>query len=90
MEQKIDLISFLSRKKMSQADLSKALETTPANVNRWAKGDGAPGYELCVKLLQMGMTTKELFGIECPKNDAKEIDDLEKRVKEIIIKALSR
>lgn len=48
---------------MSQAELSKTLDTTPGNVNRWAKGDGVPSYELCRKLLLLGMTIEELFGI---------------------------
>lgn len=63
----MDLFSFLRRKNMSQADLSKALDTTPGNVNRWAKGDGVPSYDLCKKLLELGMTIGELFGIELSK-----------------------
>jgi DNA-binding XRE family transcriptional regulator len=51
---------------MSQADLAKSLDITPANVNRWAKGEGVPSYELCVKLLEQGMTTEELFGLTLP------------------------
>ena len=49
---------------MNQAELSKRLDTTPGNVNRWAKGDGVPSYELCVKLLRLGMTVEELFGVD--------------------------
>ncbi|WP_407444878.1 helix-turn-helix transcriptional regulator [Fibrobacter sp.] len=60
----MDLLKFLSRKDMTQADLAKALETSPGNVNRWAKNEGVPSYELCSKLLELGMTTEELFGIE--------------------------
>ena len=60
----MDLFSFLRRKNMSQADLSKALDTTPGNVNRWAKGDGVPSYDLCRKLLELGMTIEELFSID--------------------------
>lgn len=85
---RIDLFSFLARKKMSQADLAKALDTTPGNVNRWAKGDGVPGYELCVKLLELGMTTEELFGVSVPQDFG--TDDLETRVKDIIIRALQK
>lgn len=62
----MNLISFLSRKKMNQAELAKSLDTSPANVNRWAKGEGVPSYELCVKLLTLGMTNEELFGISQP------------------------
>ena len=47
MAHKIDLFSYLTRKKMSQSDLAKTLDTTPANVNRWANGEGVSSYELC-------------------------------------------
>lgn len=86
---KMNLFSFLSRRKMSQADLAKALATTPGNVNRWAKGDGVPGYDLCVKLLEMGMTTEELFGIAAKKEDISQ-DEFEHRVKEVLLKALAK
>ena len=48
---------------MSQADLSRELDTTPGNVNRWVKGEGVPSYELCRKLLILGATVEELFGV---------------------------
>lgn len=64
MPSNMDLFAFLRRKNMSQAALAKALNTTPSNVNRWAKGEGVPSYEICRELLLLGMTVKELFGIE--------------------------
>ena len=64
----MDIHSFLERKKISQADLSRELKTTPGNVNRWVKGEGVPSWELCRKLLLIGMTVEELFGIEYGKN----------------------
>ena len=73
MDKKIDLISFLGRIKMTQAELARRLETTPGNVSRWAKREGVPSYELCAKLLLLGMTVKELFGIdyvECVNNSS--------------------
>ena len=91
MERKLDLFSYLTRKKMSQADLAKSLDTTPANVNRWAKGEGVPSYELCVKLLEQGMITEELFGLTLPKQVSESDDlDLERKVKDIIIKDLQK
>ena len=76
---------------MSQADLAKSIDATPANVNRWAKGEGVPSYELCVKLLEQGMTTEELFGLTLPKQVSESDDlDLERKVKDIIIKALQK
>lgn len=64
---KIDLFSFLQRKKLNQADLARAVETTLGNVNRWAKREGVPSYELCEKLLVLGMSVKELFGEDADK-----------------------
>ena len=61
--------SFLRRKKMKQADLARSLETVPGNVTRWVKGEGVPSYELCAKLLSLGMTVKELFGIDYVEGD---------------------
>ena len=80
MAHKIDLFSYLTRKKMSQADLDKALDTTTSNVNRLAKGEGVPSYELCVKLLEQGMTTEELFGITILPEITME-DEFDRRVK---------
>lgn len=64
MPDTIDILSFLQRVNMTQAELSKALDTTPGNVNRWAKREGVPSFGLCKKLLELGMTPKELFGEE--------------------------
>lgn len=76
---------------MSQSDLAKSLDTTPANVNRWAKGEGVPSYELFVKLLEQGMTTEELFDLTLPKQVSESDDlDLERKVKDIIINALQK
>ena len=63
----MDILSFLERKKIRQADLSRMLDTTPGNVNRWVKGDGVPSWEICRKLLLLGMTVEELFGVEYSK-----------------------
>ena len=65
----MDIFSFLRRKKMKQADLARSLETVPGNVTRWVKGEGVPSYELCAKLLSLGMTVKELFGIDYVEGD---------------------
>lgn len=84
----MNLQSFLDRVNIKQADLAKAIDTSPGNVNRWAKGEGVPSYELCVKLLELGMTTEELFGVSTHKEIV--LDDLEARVKQILIRALEK
>lgn len=57
----MDFLKFLGRCGKSQAEIAKILNTSPANVNRWAKGEGYPSYELCAELLKLGMTIEELF-----------------------------
>ena len=64
MDFKMDIFSFLRRKNIKQADLSRLLKTVPGNVTRWVKEEGVPSYELCGKLLSLGMTVEELWGIE--------------------------
>jgi transcriptional regulator with XRE-family HTH domain len=43
--------------------LAKALGINPANVSEWEGGNGFPSYQVIKKLLEMGATVEELFGI---------------------------
>ena len=85
----INLLSFLKRKNISQAELAKTLNTTPANVNRWAKGDGVPSYELCKKLLEIGMTTEELFGLSISQNFEENEKDFSLKIRHALLQILS-
>ena len=62
----MEILSFLQRKGYSQTSLAEKLGTSSQNVNRWVSGVGVPSYELCKKLLELGMTIEELFGIDIP------------------------
>lgn len=84
----MNLDKYLERKKIKQADLARMIRTSPANVNKWAQKDGVPGYELCARLLEAGMTTEELFNVSVQVET--ETDDLEARVNEILAKALQK
>lgn len=64
MEVFMDILKFLSANKMSQADFASELETTGANVNKWVNGKGFPSYEMCRKILLMGMSVEDLFEVE--------------------------
>lgn len=72
----MDIIGFLSRKKLSQAELAVFLGVTSANVNKWVNGKGYPSYECCKKLLNLGISLRELFDID-PKT-VYDFDDFEK------------
>lgn len=74
----MDIVKFLQRKGYSQSDLSRLLGTSPANVNKWVNGDGYPSFELCVKMLKIGITTEELFGVRAPECDVDDSDFKEK------------
>lgn len=60
----MDILGFLQRKKIRQADLARALNTSPGNVARWVNDEGVPSWELCRKLKLLGINDRELFGIE--------------------------
>ena len=92
MDFKIDLFSFLDRKGMTQSQLAGLLGTSPANVNRWATGDGVPSHSLCRKLLVEGMTVKELFGIDVHDEGHVGMDEseFETRVRDCLVKVLKK
>ena len=62
----MDIESFLNRTKRSKADLLRDLECDPKSslVSAYIAGRSKPSYEMCEKLLKLGMTIKELFGDE--------------------------
>ena len=60
----MDILGFLRRKKLKQADLARALDTSPGNVARWVNDEGVPSWELCRKMKLLGINDRELFGID--------------------------
>ena len=65
----IDVKSFLYRKGMRKADLYRELGMDPKSslLSSYEKGRSNPSYEVCDKLLRLGMTVEELYGIEYAK-----------------------
>ena len=43
-------------------DLAKKLGVKKGTVSSWSSGDRTPTYDMCQKLLELGMTVEELFG----------------------------
>ena len=89
----MDILGFLGRIKMTQTELAALLGIAPQNVSRWAKGDGVPSYDVCSRLLRLGMTTRELFGIDPPELEtSQETTPLkfDRRIVEAVIEALKR
>jgi len=47
----------------TQAEFAKKLGVTQTNVSLWERGKGSPSFNQAKKLLEMGATVEELFGI---------------------------
>lgn len=60
----MNILNFLRNSGMSQSDLAKKLGVTSQNVNRWVNNKGTPSYEICKKLLELGMLVDDLFDID--------------------------
>lgn len=90
----MDIKSFLQRSGISQTELAQRIETTDQNVSRWVKNKGTPSYEFCVKLLRLGITTAELFGIEAATSTVKPTEatltDFDDRVRDSLIRLLNK
>lgn len=57
----MDILKFLNRTNRSQSDLARELGIDSSSVNNWIRGKNTPKYELCVRLLDMGIDIDELF-----------------------------
>ncbi len=44
------------------AELAARLGTKKPTVDSWSSGARTPTFDMCVKLLELGMTVEELFG----------------------------
>ena len=67
---------FTYRKKLKPIDIAKDFGLTHAAVSSWKNGKGFPDFQTLYKLLEIGMTIKEVFGekfgsvvIDSVKND---------------------
>jgi len=59
---KIDFSGFMHRKKMGQAKLAKPLNVTQQTVSMYCNGKSGITFDKVGKLIEMGITTTELFG----------------------------
>lgn len=87
----MDVLGFLVRMKMTQTELAALLGIAQQNVIRWAKGDGVQSYDVCSRLLRLGMTTRELFGIDSTEPETSQETTppkFDRRIVEAVIEAL--
>lgn len=62
----MDIKSFLRRNRMTKAELCRRLGVGPKSslLNAYEKGLSNPSFEICEKLIPLGITAQELFGEE--------------------------
>lgn len=60
----MDMKSFLNRMGMTKAELCRRLGIDPKSsvVGAYEKGRSNPSFEICEKLIPLGITAQELFG----------------------------
>lgn len=58
----VQIDDFLRRINLSRIDFSKQMGITPSVLTHWSKGINFPSSKQIEKLIEMGITAKELFG----------------------------
>lgn len=86
----VNVESFLTRKNMTKVELCSALGIDPKSslISAYEKGRSNPSYDMCVKLLGMGMTIEELFGVSIPEKAYEKVTSLKEFV-EIFQKSMN-
>ena len=49
----------------TKEQFGNALGCTHGLVSQWSSGKTRPSYDMCRKLLELGATVEELFGVDC-------------------------
>ena len=63
METKNGIKNFRERMSLNQAELAEKLGIIQQNISVWESGRGNPSFQVAKKLLEMGATVEEIFGI---------------------------
>jgi DNA-binding XRE family transcriptional regulator/ribosomal protein S21 len=64
VETKDGIKSFRDRVRLNQAELAEKLGIIQQNISIWEAGKGTPSFQISKKLLELGITVEELFGVE--------------------------
>lgn len=74
----IRVYEFVKRVGTTREELAKRLGVGEGTLKAWNYGDRKPTYDMCMALLESGMTVEELFGYPypstaSPKSEMKEL-----------------
>jgi DNA-binding XRE family transcriptional regulator len=87
MEYKIGIKSFRKRLGLSQGEMAKKLECVKTTYQSWENGRRrAPPLDVIRKLFALGATVEELFGIKYENSPVIPKNELERQVKEALVK----
>ena len=64
METRDGIRQFRDRMRLNQSELADKLGIVQGNITKWESGKGTMSFSVAKKLLEMGATVEELFGIE--------------------------
>jgi len=64
VETKDGIKSFRDRLRFNQAELAEKLGIVQGNITAWESGRGTPSFQISKKLLELGITVEELFGVK--------------------------
>jgi transcriptional regulator with XRE-family HTH domain len=60
VQEMMDRLGFRTKQQ-----LADKLEVSQGLVSQWASGKSFPSYQVIKRLLELGATTEELFGVDC-------------------------
>ena len=72
----------------SHEELAEKIGATKSAVSSWSAGVRTPTYDMCVKLLELGMTVKELFGKPYPSTARKTTLELDEESRDALRRLL--
>lgn len=71
-------------------ELALKLGTKKSRVDSWSAGSRTPTYDMCVKLLELGMTVEELFGKPYLSSVGKSHEMLDIKVEDALKRAFAK
>ncbi|GBU24035.1 hypothetical protein R83H12_00656 [Fibrobacteria bacterium R8-3-H12] len=63
-ESKIDFLAFIGRKNISRVELADILDVNRSSISQYISMAHGAKYEKILKLVELGITPEELFGLE--------------------------
>ena len=76
----VNVKEFTARVGISQEELADKIGVKPATVYSWTSKGRTPTYDVCVKLLELGMTVEEIYDKAYQSSDRKTHEEFDAAV----------